>query len=436
MSILINIPEKFYNEIHYVMYHWFEKWLDLKPEYIKSNNKNTIISFNGLTLEIENIFFPLKNNFDVIKEKISKAKDYQINEKKVVSFFYKEKSLNLVSQINYLKLNNDIIGDTFFLLSDYQMLLNPVFDKFGRFLYKNSVLKKYIKRPIVNEIFEIFKKIIVEFFKIEVENKFSYQLIMTHDVDHPFKYYRLNHLHFLKNLAGDFLLRKNIPVKRIFERFTKNSYKKDPFNTFDIFIKSEKDIQTRYYFYSGSLNFNNPDYAISKKHIQSIIKRISADNPVGIHLGLDTSNNYELLKKEIKRFSKNTRKTMFSRFHYLAYNSKAAGFLGKSNIKEDSSVAFADQPGFRTGCCYSYNLYDLIENKMTNVEENPLILMEGSLLDKQYSNFTFSEIIEEIDNLGSIVKEYNGNFTVLWHNHRMVENDEIRLYKYLIKKWI
>ena len=72
-----------------------------------------------------------------------------------------------------------------------------------------------------------------------------------------------------------------------------------------------------------------------------------------------------------------------SRMHYLRWKfPETLDLYSKFNIGSDSTMAYAEAPGFRSGICYEHSMYDLESRSPTGVIQKPLILMESSLLDE------------------------------------------------------
>ena len=119
-----------------------------------------------------------------------------------------------------------------------------------------------------------------------------------------------------------------------------------------------------------------------------------------------------------------------SRMHFLRWEwPKTAINLTASGIEKDSTLTYADHPGFRCGTCFEYKMFDPINKNILNIIQKPLILMEQSLLNKNYLNFGYSKkSYELIDNLKFKCKLYKGNFSILWHNNNLVSNKARKMY--------
>jgi len=64
------------------------------------------------------------------------------------------------------------------------------------------------------------------------------------------------------------------------------------------------------------------------------------------------------------------------------------------------------------------------------VRERPLVVMECSVSDPDYMGLGFgAEAFEEMAKLKARCRMFAGDFTLLWHNSRLVLQAEIQLYK-------
>lgn len=95
---------------------------------------------------------------------------------------------------------------------------------------------------------------------------------------------------------------------------------------------------------------------------------------------------------------------------------KTVSVLEDCKIKYDTSLGFAEKIGFRRGTCFPFYLYNFEKNKISQVIEIPLIVMDSSLSNTKYMGLSQEKAIEHIFDLINEVKKFNGVFTILWHN--------------------
>ena len=80
----------------------------------------------------------------------------------------------------------------------------------------------------------------------------------------------------------------------------------------------------------------------------------------------------------------------------------------------DSTMGYADNPGFRCGICTEYSVFNILSRKKLNLKEKPLIAMDTTFADYQKNSPEETQI--QLDNLINSVKKYKGTFVLLWHN--------------------
>jgi hypothetical protein len=91
-------------------------------------------------------------------------------------------------------------------------------------------------------------------------------------------------------------------------------------------------------------------------------------------------------------------------------------------IREDYSMGYAENPGFRASVSKAYNWYNLIEEKETTLRIHPFMIMDVTLNNYLKKNtdeaFEFSKAI--IDNC----KRAGGNLITIWHNNSLCEKEK------------
>lgn len=119
---------------------------------------------------------------------------------------------------------------------------------------------------------------------------------------------------------------------------------------------------------------------------------------------------------EKEKLEKVTENTIFGgRQHYLRWKSPDTWrILEKAGLKYDTTLSFADHEGFRCGICFPYKPFDVLGNRVLDIWELPLTVMDGSLFD--YQNLTSEEGFQRIKKIINTVKKYQGVFVLLWHN--------------------
>jgi hypothetical protein len=103
------------------------------------------------------------------------------------------------------------------------------------------------------------------------------------------------------------------------------------------------------------------------------------------------------------------------RSHYLRMDPLLyPRLLESSGVRIDSTVAFAEQEGFRRGTCLPYRLFDLASMSATGVWEMPLALMDSSLF--HYRGLDAAAARDALDAVLNTCKVHHGVCVLLFHN--------------------
>lgn len=357
----------------------------------------------------------------ILSESIKNIKD-------LISIYNSEENLYINKNFDNKKVietNVDFISDIFFMLTRYEEVVNREVvenEMYNRFSAKESVAFKngFLHRPIVNEYIEVVWKWIEEFKLGYVRKKWwgnnDFAACLSHDVDRV----QLYSIRYQLKQTTKMILKcrfKNSILNLIDTVKYNVDYKTDPYWTFDYIINTEKkyNFKSSFYFMSGGTSKLDNSYKINNKKVQKLITQIKSEGfEVGYHGSFNSFNNLKLMKHEKQKLDRYTHKYGV-RQHYLRFsapctwrNQEQVGLL------YDSTLSFADCEGFRCGTCFPFKPYDILENRVLNIWEIPLIVMDGTLIE--YKQLGLQESVTNITNLIDTIRTYGGVFSLLWHN--------------------
>ncbi len=415
MMIKIKIPDSFTLEKEYIINVFFNVFLGLEYSIQYTDKTNYVIE--NVTSGKKLIFY------DFFKNQIASNQYLAKKNVPLKTFLFKSKfsptalvglfgENRLVEEENEIYCGLDILASAFFMLTRWEEYVNPKRDKHNRFPATESIAYQhgFLHRPIVNEYVDFLWKLL-EYSGYKGERKvFNYQAIPTHDIDF-FRY----HKNSMKYFAHDLLEKRNIKV--FWERM--KTFTKNPYNTFDYFmdVSEEKNTQSKFYFMAGGESEYDTPFYLNEKAFKRLIARINErGHLVGFHPSYNTYNSINKFQKEKRLLEKSAGMEITEgRQHFLRFNiPKTWQIWEQSGMKLDSTMSYADVPGFRCGICYDFPIFDILQRKQLDLWERPLILMEGSLVD--YQKLTPLEFKEAVNYYKKVVKQYNGNFVFLWHN--------------------
>lgn len=346
-------------------------------------------------------------------------------------------------QDDVAQLGLDIFGSSFFMLTRYEELALADRDEHERFPARSSLSYKegFIRHPLVNEYLEVLWAAMKRLWPGLKRKQRLYRIALSHDVDWPFMTYGMGWSSLFRQTVGDLFKRHDfaLALKRIWCKIRDDFYL-DPANTFNFIMDlSERyGIISEFYFITDhTAGAIDGMYFINNFEIRTLMHLIyERGHRIGLHTSYNTFRDSRQTKKEFEyllRVAKDLGiKQDFwgGRQHYLRWenpttwqNWEDAGF------DYDSTVGFADHVGFRAGVCYEYPVFNLLTRKVLRLRERPLIVMDGTLLEKKYMGLKIDEALSQIEHLASVCRLFNGLFTLLWHNSSLIASWQKRLYE-------
>ena len=335
----------------------------------------------------------------------------------------------------------DVFGSAFFMLTRYEEITIKERDRHHRFPAAASLAYQegFLNRPIVNEYLEILWSFIKNLWPGMKRKARSFTTFPTHDVDHPFEILFSPFSKLIMQMGSDLAKRHDIgsAINRAAKWFkVKNGKSTDPADTFQWLadLSNENGCKSAFYFKAGyQASANDPCYPIHHPLIRERIDIIrEMGHEIGFHPGYHTAENREKWFEEwallLKAVPENV--VQGGRQHYLRFSVPLTWrFWDEAGLRYDSSLLFADHVGFRCGICYSYRVFDVLDRKALRIEERPLLLMDNTLL--KYMLFSHEEAYSYCQELKGYVKQFQGDFTFLWHNNNLADPNNIAIYKSL-----
>ena len=317
----------------------------------------------------------------------------------------------------------DIFASSFYMISRYEEYFPSKLDSHLRFCAENSLAYKshFLEKAVVNRwALELKTQLLKQFPNLTIKTS-SYQFLSTIDIDNAFAFKAKNPI----RLIGGFI---KALIRADFEDIkARISYlifnKKDPFDVYDYIssLHQKNQIKTVFFFLVGKNTRYDKNIKISNTHYQNLIQKIAQESLIGIHPSYYSNANINILQSEINSLQSLVNKNItISRQHFLKLTlPDSYKKLLQLNIKEDYTMGFASQVGFRAGICTPFLWFDLEENKSTDLKIIPFQVMDGTL--NQYLKLKPKEALNLIESIKKEVKSVNGLFVTLWHNESLSE---------------
>ncbi|HGJ65537.1 TPA: hypothetical protein ENS27_09130 [bacterium] len=340
----------------------------------------------------------------------------------------------IVIQNEYLiETNIDIITSSFFMLTRYEEYLINDRDQYDRFPAESSIAYKegFLTKPIVNEYIELLADWIRFFYpdfkRGKLWNDADFGVLLTHDIDKVKKYrwWRPPIYSFIRSLKEG---RIDKTLKYLSDWFASSfRLKVDPYWNFS----QISNLENNYGFKSSFYFMTNQDsereklnqYSVNEPNLAKEIKKLEEmDNEIGLHGSFNSFNDQEMYLSEKARLDQVVNNKYYGgRQHYLRWKTPDTWrILEQAGILYDTTLGYDDHNGFRCGFCLPYKPFDVIEDRVINILEIPLIVMDRTLQKKYIDP---NEMWWELEILIKQVQKHNGIFVLLWHNSSLYDID-------------
>lgn len=401
----------------------------LKCEYKIINDDDKL----DLNLPILNYSrYKIKGSLQIIPANLlfeEDIREYDINIKDEYYFFCTSDDLH----VKY-----DLLAASFFMLSRYEEYLPSNRDNHDRYKAENSLAyhNGFLKKAVVNRWAQEIKHIIQEKWINFSFPKFEYQYLNTIDIDYAYAYKSKG----IKRLIGGGI--KSI-IKVDLEDLSRRikyilKLDKDPFDVYEYLSSqtAKNSLNTIYFFQVGKNDTFDRNLSLKSKGFKKLIKNISGKHIVGIHPSYRSNLKFEELKGETDNLGDVTgSKVEDSRQHYLKLKlPETYRSLIKLKVKNDYTMGYASQIGFRAGICTPFPFFDLEKNELTDLMLHPFQIMDGTL--NQYLKLSTQEALKEINDIYVEIKAVDGTFITLWHNESLSEMRQWKGWKSVYEKMV
>ena len=362
---------------------------------------------------------PHKNGVTPFIKAYGLLKDSGVSEQKTEPFQY-ENTLGLFpTDVSQSIFPFDIFSAAFYLVTRYEEYLSKDRDKHNRFRPEESVLfrENFLQKPVVNQYAALLREKLAAYYPQLTFPEKPFKAISTIDVDTAYACRGKSAMSNMGKITRDLINGRFDAAKN---RFLINQGRlQDPFDTYDYLEKLHEQYSTEliYFFLLSKGSKNDRNIDPESPELKELLSKKARKFRIGIHPSYISHKKYETLKSELQTYKKITgEKVRLSRQHFLKFELPYTyRNLLRFGIKEDYSMGYASQPGFRAGIAWPFKFYDLLSEQETGLTVFPTTYMDGTL--KEYLKLSPEEAIKKIDQLSEEVARYGGYFISLWHNH-------------------
>jgi uncharacterized protein DUF7033 len=307
---------------------------------------------------------------------------------------------------------DDVFGNAFFLLTRYEEAVLPDRDEHGRFPAEASILVRegLIEHPLVNDYAEGLWRQLHQIAPRLERRLRAFRVVPSHDVDYPYS-----------------TLRQRLSAVRHSQ--LRAALPRDPFDTFDLLMdeSERRGLRAAFYFIS-----EDAPYSLDEPRIRKLLRRIHLrGHEIGFHASYLAFQDPARTRREFERLVEAcgaegiTQDHWGGRHHFLRWEPATWRAWEEAGLAYDSTLTFTNRPGFRTGACVEYPVFDLRARRGLRLRERPLVLMDAPTLDRL--GLPEPELVDLIGALREQCRRFKGDFTVLWHNNWLVTDRQRRL---------
>jgi hypothetical protein len=344
----------------------------------------------------------------------------------------------------------DIPGLTYWMLARVEEIGRTDLDEHGRFPAVSSHAYKhgYLERPLVDEWLDILGQVIERQWPGMLIKSHRPKIIVSCDVDSPFSSGGTL-VDYSRRLLGDLGKRRSLSLAiktlRSYWYGRRGDLRFDTHRQgVDLIMDTNERLGNVVEFnfiplrthrrLDGRPNLQDPQI---RKLLREINER---GHQIGIHPGYETYNNQENMDLSVRVFRDCLndlgirQERLGGRQHYLRWETPTTACLWeRNNLNYESTLTYADRPGFRCGTCFEYPMFDATNQKKVLLRQRPLIVMECTVIAKRYLGLGYSEqALEKMHTLKKSCYAVGGQFSILWHNSHFECDDDIKFYENIL----
>lgn len=315
---------------------------------------------------------------------------------------------------NQYSLPFDLFGFVFYLLSRYEEYDLVDLDQHGRFRSKNSVAVKhgFVRQALIDRWILRLSQMIEKEYGRGIKNNNTFAIAPSIDIDMPFAYKYKG----WKAYLGIFRDVVTGNLGGVQDRIGYWLFGVDPFETYEEMRTLLEDFNNVHCFL---LQRSEPPHDLNHiagtDHWKSIMYRINQWTKLGVHPSYASHGDIDQLRRELNHVQNIAGPVTMSRQHFLKMSMPDTyKMLLALDIKEDHSMIYADEVGFRASTAVPFRWYDLEAEETTDLWIYPYIVMDATL--KHYLKLSPAGAIQLILKLKEEAKAVHGRFGYIWHN--------------------
>lgn len=314
----------------------------------------------------------------------------------------------------------DPLGAAFFLLARCEEYGSKQRDAHGRYLPEQSVLATMgcMERPIVDEWALELRRRIRAACPGALPRERRGRIVMTHDIDLPYRYRARGPLHTLGALGRDLLLLRR-PGEALRRMRSILHLDPDPYFNLEALAHADRaaGLPSLFFVHCGPCGrYDRKDRMPSLAYRRTLRRMAQGGQDIGLHPSYETWNDPPKMAAEKHCLEQRLKqKVSASRQHYLRFRvPQTPRALLTCELTDDYSLGYSTQPGFRAGTARPFPYFDLGFNVGTELILHPLAAMDVTL--QRDLHLSAPAAAEKMLSLARTALSVGGDCCLLIHN--------------------
>ncbi len=310
--------------------------------------------------------------------------------------------------------NFDVFSTIFFCISRLEEYLPFEADQHGRFDIQHAKIPG--KTAFVDVLIEQLRLQINQTAGFEICSKPNYKYQLTLDIDQVFAYRSKSFGRTFKGGARQLLHGQFLDF--LHRKFAVLGLQPDPFDIYQWLAEfcSTNHIRPILFIHAGLPGTFDKQVNLKASAAKKAIRFMATFADIGLHPSYAAAHNPQLIGEEKSRLQEIVKAEITTcRFHYLKIRlPDSYEFLIEAGFKDDYSMGYASQPGYRAGTSHTFPFFNINKNEVRPLTIHPFQVMDTTFI--RYMLLSPEESVGYIETMAAEAKELGGVFTLLAHN--------------------
>jgi peptidoglycan/xylan/chitin deacetylase (PgdA/CDA1 family) len=250
---------------------------------------------------------------------------------------------------------------------------------------------------------------------------------LTHDVDTPWKWTRRGVIGAAARVKADVRARRFRPALRegrgLAAAPLHRLRRSDPYWSFGRILREERRLGATSTFFVMAAHDHPLDgpaaetYERLRPRLVETVLRGGAE--IALHGSYSAADRADRLAAEKRKLEALAGPVRGQRYHFLRLDPHSnLAALESLGFVYDSTLGFADRPGFRAGIAHPFRPWDFAREQPAGLVEVQLAAMDVTLGEERYLNLSARQAAPHLGALVDWAADHGGGFAILWHSEQ------------------